>query len=159
MDYQLNPHDDIKIDEYNLQREWVRQSTIFAKYSEMLAGAKAELDSIENQIDIERAELYIEILQNPNNFGLSKTTEGAIAAAITKHPKIEALIKARNRARHKVDCISAYVKALNQKCSALENLVRLFLAGFYSEPKANAKDKISDAVKNEIRRRGQRKQL
>jgi len=147
---------EIQIDENSLDVEWVGQPRMYFKYASMLADAKREQDQAKVELDLVTAELDMVIRSDPDKFGIGKVTEAAIKATVLAQKEYGKAQKAVLTAKHGVDVLGAAVTALDHRKKALEGLVQLRLANYFSEPRApeGAKERLGEASKENIRRRG-----
>jgi len=152
---------ELEVNVNELDKEWVRQPGLFFRYASMLADARQELEAAKGDFELAKAEADQEVRTNPQSYGISKVTEGAISAVV---PTLEACRKARDRvskAKHQVDVLEAMVGALEHKKKALERLVELFLAGYFSVPisvpKTEAGGDREEAEKRLLRRGRERR--
>lgn len=146
---EINYEADMELDKHGLDNEWLRQSSLYLKYSTLYADlasyrdeAKENLSRIDSQIDLE-------IRADWEEFGFeNKPTEPAIRAAILQDDRH---IKASNdliQSVREVNIIQGAKTALDHKKSALERLSSLLLAGYWAEPliKQEAKDKFGEEL-------------
>jgi len=149
---------DLRIDENSLDEEWVNQPRLYFRYAEKLALAKRRLEEIKNELEVTRADLDQSIRSNPDGFGIEKVTEAAISAAIQDSTEYKKVQKEIIDAKHKADIYAAAVQALDHRRAALEGLVKLFLANYFSKPRADAGDEEDiDRMEKRVTRRGGRK--
>jgi DNA-binding transcriptional LysR family regulator len=146
---------DIAIDEHRLDEEWVRQPRLYHVYSLKTADARWAMDQAKAHFELVQAELDAAIRDDPLGYGLEKISEVRLAACIVKQPEYLEALEALNNARHKVQVFQAAVSALDHKKGALENLVKLRLAEYYSDPKSSPSDRdaVEEMEKREIRRK------
>lgn len=148
----------LQIDRHRLDDEWTQQPRMYFCYAAKLADARQELDRAKTELDLVDAELDIKIRKNPELFDLPKVTESVIKSTIVA---AGAHIRANDfviDAKHAVDVLVAAVTALDHKKKALENMVSLQLANYYSSPKApeGARERMNEVNKRSIRRRGRK---
>lgn len=106
---------DLKIDEYNLQNEWLNQSNLFMSYASKAAKSR--------QIrDILKKELAKKFLKKKG-----KLSEAALTRMIEAHPDVI-------DAQYQRDMYKYAVQAFEMRKKALEHLQELFLGGFFSDP-------------------------
>lgn len=151
----------ICIDEHRLDYEWGRQPGLYTHYAWKLADARQQLEETKNELAVVKAELYREIVSEPERFGLPKTTEGAVAATIECDERYKDVQLRIIAAKHLVDLLNAYVTALDHKKHALENLVRLSLAGYFATPQApdGSADEMREREKDYVRRNRSRRYI
>uniref|UniRef100_A0A6M3IPR3 Uncharacterized protein n=1 Tax=viral metagenome TaxID=1070528 RepID=A0A6M3IPR3_9ZZZZ len=140
----------LSIDLNALETEWINQPKLFFKYAKQLAGMKEKLDEVKGVVDLTKAELDSEIRENPEGFGIAKITETAISSAIIKSPKMLKKQVELRTIKHEADILQAVVTALEQRKSALENLVKLHGQNYFSTPVASGESK--EAIETEKRK-------
>ena len=143
----------VDIDPYRLDEEWVKQPKLYHVYAEKAADARQALDDAKNELEVVRASLYKEISAFPDKFGLSKTTEAAINNAMTVSDEYQQATQAVINAKHTVAVVEAAVQALDQRKKALEKLVDLHIADYYSKPRATkgeAAEYISESTRRPV---------
>ncbi len=132
MDYE----NDIRIDESALDVEWLNQPELMYKYAAHAAEMKKEVDEAKERMEVMRATLDADIRKNPEAYGMTKVTESAIGGAITIQPNYQSAVDAYNAAQYEFGIASAAVRAVDQRKTALENLVRLLTASYFAGPQA-----------------------
>ncbi len=103
-------YDDLEFANDDLDKAWQEQPSLYMRYAEKAAKARQTEDELKEQLEVLEAKLAKEMRTDPDKYGLSKVTEGALKEAVIAHEE-------------------------RQKLSALENAVSLYLCGFYSQPK------------------------
>lgn len=119
-----------------LDEEWVNQSKLYYQYAERLANARRDYDRIKRDEELAVAELEMDIRKNPEKYDLPKVTESCIEKAVVLSKKYQRVHEKVIEAKHDVDVLAAAVSALDHKKKALENLTQLFLANYFSTPRA-----------------------
>lgn len=132
----LNYERDVSIDETALDVEWLQQSHLMYKYVKYQADTKKAMDEAKEMLDFIRAKLEMDIRANPENYGLSKVTESAIASSILLQPEYQESSKKYIEAKYENDVAAAAVRAIDQKKTALENLVKLLSVSYFAGPSA-----------------------
>lgn len=130
----LNYEQDINIDETALDLEWKMQPMLMMKYCTHMAHAKKALDLATEKLDVLRAKLDKEIRLNPEKYGLAKVTETALENTILLQPEYEEANKEYIEAKYEYEIAQAAVRAMDQKKSALENLVKLLGMSYFAGP-------------------------
>lgn len=135
-----------EIDKDLLDREWVNQPVLFAEYAEKLANASKDLEFAKSELELVTAKLDKDIRLFPGNYGIEKLTETVITNTVILQKPYQTANTALIEARHSVNLLKAMVEGLEQRKSALENLVKLRLADYFSTPQASrdAKDKMEE---------------
>lgn len=147
---------DIDIDDLRLDQEWLRQPRLYLKYAEKLADSKRSLDEAKNELEVIRADVAKMIRTSPESFGLAKATEGAVAETMVRQDEVRAAERAVVEKKYEVQILEAAVQAIEHRKRALENLVSLHLAGYFSEPRATgeSKEHVDRVEKQFARSRG-----
>jgi hypothetical protein len=140
---------DLCINKHHLDEEWLRQPMLYQQYSELLAEAEAAKGEAQAKLDYIRAKLDSEIRGNPSEFGLLKATEGAIEATIQTQDEYRKAVAETIETKKNLKIIEGVVRAMDHKKNALEDLVQLWLRGYWSEPsvKTEVKDKLIERSK------------
>lgn len=132
----LNYEQDVSIDETALDVEWLQQANLMYKYVRYQAGTKKAMDEAKERLDFIRAKLEMDIRTNPESYGLSKVTESAIASTILLQPEYQEASKKYIEAKYENEVAVAAVRAIDQKKTALENLVKLLNVSYFAGPSA-----------------------
>ena len=135
----LNYMQDLKIDQYNLDLEWVNQAHLMMKYSEASAQAVFDRDKLKQARDLIEAKLDRIARSSPAPAELptsAKTGEAtapAILNWIHNQPEYIEAQQKRIEAEYRVNLYQQAIFAFQARKSALENLVKLHLGKYYSE--------------------------
>ncbi len=176
----MNIQDEIQIDKHidpdAIDVAWIEQAGLYYKYSDLLNNAlekrnnlKTIVEEKEDEIKAIKAELDLDIRNNPEDFEIAKLTEGAISAAILIHKKYKKAInelydlkKEFNTAQDTVNRLYSCVHTMEQRKVALENLVRLLNQQYFSTPEEprdlskeyhNKVKKIKEGAKERVKKR------
>lgn len=170
---------DKQIDPDQLDVEWLDQSNLFYKYSSALNEAisvreekKLLVERKKKGLDTLKSELELEIRRDPDAFELDKVTESSVKAAILASEEHKKLLEEYfeaceeyNSALEEVNNLFTCVNTMQEKKTALENLVRLLGQQYFSTPvvprdlpneyqrKKQEKEKNQKAAKNKARKR------
>jgi len=131
---ELNYEQDVNIDETALDLEWKMQPMLMMKYCVHMAHVKKALDLAIEKLDVLKAKLDKEIRLNPEKYGLAKVTETALENTILLQPEYEEANKEYIEAKYEYEIAQAAVRAMDQKKSALENLVKLLGMSYFAGP-------------------------
>ena len=134
MSDELNYELDTSIDEQALDVEWLQQADLMRKYAAHAAATKRYMDEIKERLEVEKARLDLEIRKDPSKYGIEKVTESVVQSAILIQPEYQELQRLYREARYENDIANAAVRAIDQKKTALENLVRLLIASYFAGP-------------------------
>lgn len=138
------------IDIHRLEEEWPLQTKMYRYYADRVAEARYNHDTAKTdkelaQAEMERVEAKLDrlIRAEPVEYGLpARTTEAAVRNVIILQGKYQAaqmaVFEAQrkiNDAKHSLDVADVAVRTLDHRKAALEDLVRLRLASYYSDPR------------------------
>lgn len=138
--YQGELRTDLTINLSDLHHDWQKQPTIYEKWGGRLSIALEERDNVKTNLDLTKAELDMEVRNSPEEYGLERVTEGAVNAAILQEHKFKKAQKRLAKKQSSVEYLKQALIAINQKKSALEAEVRLYLGAYFSEPVAGNPD-------------------
>lgn len=113
------------IDKHNLDEEWVGQPKKVEKYALALAEAQFDLNELDAELDVVKAELGFAIRQNPGNYKLTKVTDESVKSTILLQTRHKEALAAVNEAQRVVDYYKGILNALENRKKALENLCYL----------------------------------
>lgn len=158
MSKEENTELDIAIDQNLLDQEWVNQPRMYFKYAALLAKARDDFSRAKSSMEVTDADLGTEIRKSPEDFEVGKVTEASIQQAINNNALHKAAKKKMLDCQYEVSMLEAAVEALNHKKKALEKLVDLRLANYFSSPKASegSKENMDGLSKQSVRTRGRR---
>lgn len=132
---------DLEIDKYALDAECMDQPRKFMEWSENLADAMAELDRADQKLDVKKAQVEQDIRKDPDKYYVDKVTDASVKAAVTVDGQVKEAHEAWVQAKHQVGILMAARGAMEQRRSMLENLVKLFLSGYWADPKVKPEHK------------------
>lgn len=134
----MNYERDVQIDESSLDVEWLEQASLAIRYGKNWADCKDELARAEENVKVVIAELTLEINQNPEKYlgdGV-KSTDIKVESAVKVHKKYT---EAKERYFNAMVELNTAEIAKNEisftRKAALENLVQLYIAGYFAGPK------------------------
>jgi len=127
---------DVAIDESALDVEWLRQADLMHRYSVYAAKTHRYMDEMKERLDVVKAKLDLDIRSNPDKYGLSKVTESVVQSTILLQDEYQEMSKKYRDARYEYEIALAATRALDQKKTALENLVRLLGMDYFAGPSA-----------------------
>lgn len=130
MDYEKDTH----IDEQGLDVEWLRQPTLMREYGKYAAKAKLHMDHVKEDLEIMKAQLDKDIRAFPDMYGLNKLTETIVSNTIIIQQDYKDVMNRYLDAKYEYDMTMAAVRAIDQKKTALENLVRLHGQQYFAGP-------------------------
>lgn len=147
---------DLEIDKYALDAECMDQPRRFIHWAEALAEASSVRDRMDQSLDVTLAQTEMKVRKDPTAYGLEKVTDASVKALVTIDPFVVKAEELLIQAKHRVNILFAAKEAFEQRKSMLENLVKLFLSGYWSDPKikGEAKETLSkgadDAQKKKL---------
>ena len=136
----MNYKEDLKINKFALDDEWLQQPSHFAFYSEQGVEAEDERDRASEQLTLIEAQIGSNIRKDPKAFGFGdKVTEGAIKEVIILNAERIAASNVYLDAVKKAKILSIAKIAFDHRKRALEKLTDLFLQNYWSRPADNSK--------------------
>ena len=129
-----------KVDRRALDEQWEQQPGVFLEYAERLAEANADVDRLKDKLDSLKARLDGEVRARLSA-SVAKVTEAMVTAAITNDAEVLAISEDLREARKEAAILKAEVQALDQRRSALENLVRLHGQEYFAVPTTTPEDR------------------
>ena len=138
------------LDIHRLDEEWVGQISLYREHAQQLADANKLLSEAETELEVRKAELKetvarldLAIRKDPELYDLERVTEGAIDKVVLLRPdyvkakeEVFSAMRRVNEARHFRDvCKVANDTVGHQRKAALQDLVQLWLASYFAEPK------------------------
>jgi hypothetical protein len=142
------------IDPNNLDRGWIDQAPLVFEYGEKLANARDELRGCTSELDLIRAELEKNIMEDPGTFGVPKVTVSAVASCILMQKEYQMALQTVHKKQHEVSVLDAFVLALDHKKRGLQSMVSLHGQEYFAEPRADVSNQrsIEDAIKRKVRK-------
>jgi hypothetical protein len=122
----------LPINQFQLELECTNQPSLLAEVGEIASAARAEAKRSKEHLEYVRADLSTKIRKNPETYGLSKATEGAIDSAVTLQKEYqEASSKAIDDVQM-ADLLSIFQSSVEQRKSLIRDLVSLYIYNYYS---------------------------
>lgn len=146
---------DVKINRYKLEEVAEESSTIYLYWSEQAAEKRAEVSKVKERVALMEAETDSQIRATADK----KPTEAEIKNRVLSNPEIIAQKEKQITLQKEYDILTGVLRALEFKKSSIEDLVRLYLAGYYSDPKrtssigTGAIETLAEAQSQQLRRR------
>jgi len=138
--------DDLAVDRYDLVGEWERQHQIYMDWVNIYALSVMERDTRKSAVELSTANLDSLIRSDPSAYGVDKVTESAVKNAIISSEEYQEKITELHKANLFMHKMEGAKTAFEQRKKALENLVQLSLAGFYSANSAPAESHIKKST-------------
>jgi len=130
----MNYENDIKINEKDLDIEWLEQPTLMYKYAKMSIDYRKLMDKQMEKVNVIKAGIDKNIRANPEDFEIIKITETVVANTIIVQSEYTDAYNIYLEKKYDFDLVNAAVKALQDKKSALENLVKLHGQQYFAGP-------------------------
>lgn len=144
---------DLSINKFRLDEECLSHSSIYFRYAEAQAKAKTRAAKAKDNLELVKAERYDEIKSEFEKKGIKTTIPMMDKAVLSDSEVIEATNKLR-KAEDISSKLDVAVKAFEHRKSELDNLVKLYCAGYYSLPNASdtSKKDANEQTAREIRK-------
>lgn len=132
LDYKM----DVQIDETALDVEWFEQSSLAMRYGTHYAYCKKRLIEAEEKVKVTRAELVKRANSDPMRFcKKDKPIAADIEAYYRTHPRHKAAKDEWIKAQFECDIAEIAKSEISfTRKAALENLVKLYLGGYFAGP-------------------------
>lgn len=130
----INYEEDTLIEPSALDLEWLKQADLMRKYAKHSAEMDKLVDEKKEKLDVEQARIEMDIRSNPEKYGISKLTEGAIQSTMLLQPELQKIRQEFIDAKYESRIAIAAVRAIDQRKTALENLVRLLGVSYFAGP-------------------------
>jgi hypothetical protein len=136
--------EDIVIDKYNLDREWMNQPVLFLNWAEKEVEAQFERDKAKERLDLIKAELDLQIRTSPSSYGIDKITESSIQNTILRQKVYTEASESLLLANKNAKILNAAREAFEHRKKALEKITDLYISGYWADPKIKqeAKDLV-----------------
>lgn len=128
--------DDANIDETALDVEWLEQPRLMMKYAQYAADCREEMERARDRVELVKAKLDRDIRAEPDKYGVSKPTESVVQSTITVQQDYQDAQDEYLSAKKEHDLARYACTAIEQRKSALENLVKLHGQSYFAGPSA-----------------------
>ena len=153
----MSYQEDIFLDSDELDKEWIKQSSLYLKYSSLHADAIAERDKCKEELEVVKAEILVDLQSNFDNYGFDKKPTDSVAKSyIETEKEVIAFNKKLIELNKDVNILQAARAALDHKKKALENLTTLWVQNWHAEPKEGVFNK---GYESELFQRKQTREL
>ena len=137
---------DVSINKFRLDEECITQPALYLRYGELAMEAKTEVSNADDKLKLIIAEKNLAIRQRYINNAV-KYTEGVIESEVNRDPEVLEARKALRESQETLARLQVAVSAMETKRAELDNLVKLYVAGYFA-----AGETAEKVVKNEIRK-------
>ena len=148
-----NEKSDLSVNKFKLDEAAESQIGLYHYWAEELATAKAEKDRMKTQLKFTESEVemeYRKLAADEGGIKGVKATEGVISACVTSDLRIKKLQDKLDFATETVYHLEAMVETLNNRKDEVSNLIKLFLASYFSRP--DGKESKTDTASLDARR-------
>jgi hypothetical protein len=121
---------DLELSRFKLEEESSEFASVYYYWSEKAVEAKADRDRAKGQLDLTSATRELDIRNNPPEG--TKLTESSVKALLEMDPTVLSFKKIYADSVECVNLLEASVRGLEAKKSQIDNLTRLWIAGYYS---------------------------
>lgn len=143
---------DLSINKYKLDEECISHASRYAYYAEASAIAKTNVSEVKDKLELVIAEANIRIRKNLTDSG-QKFTEAMVTSMLTMDSEVQKAKAELRDAETTLARLQVAVNAMDARRSELDNLVKLYVAGYYSVADgAGVKKSINENVASDIRR-------
>lgn len=147
MDYQK----DLEINKHKLDEELLDQAQRMMRYNAAHAQAMYDRDRAKQSLDVTRANLDAGIRAELTGAGV-KFTEAVVDGKIKTSPTYLEAQEKYLKAEHEVQLLLGAVMAMNARKVMLENLVKLYLSGYWGEPRVQGQSSAQGSTEAAIMR-------
>jgi hypothetical protein len=131
--------DQVRIDKDNLDEELIHQPALYQSVGEAMAEAVSNRDFADAELNRLCAETSLYIRQHPGEFPF-KLTEDSIASAVLTNPQVVEARTAYLNAKKHAQLMTNTLSVFERRHGVLENLVRLYLSGYFMDASASNLD-------------------
>jgi len=125
----------ISIDPADLQNEWLQFPSLYDRASQAVADEEQQLDAVKLLADQMKAEMGLNLKQDFKDYGFDKTpTAGDMDNYIQNDTNYKNVRKEILMFNQSVQEAKNFLRALDMKKKALEQLVTLYIANYFSVP-------------------------
>lgn len=151
---ELDFEKDISINKFRLDEECLSHAGIYARYLSAQAKADTAVSRAKDNLELVKAERYDAIKTGFEKKSV-KVTIPMLEKAVASD---EEVVEAKNVLREAEDVLAKLtvaVKAFEHRRSELDNLVKLYCAGYFSTPSSNGgvKNSINEQTSREMRKK------
>lgn len=125
---------ELTINQSALDKEWREQPFRFMYYVKESVKAEMEAKRAKEALELVKSEMYLTIREKKEFQGM-KFTEALLDAEVKMSEEYKTASDAYFKALEESGILEGAVKAFDQRKAALENLVKLHIAGYCSSPK------------------------
>lgn len=149
----FNFEKDISINKYKLDEECLSHATLYFNYADACAQAKLAVNRANDRLSLVRAETSLAIRENYTKNG-TKFTEALVTSELEKNANVIKEREALREAEETYARLQVAVQAMEARKAQLDNLVKLYVAGYFSSPSTapQVRENVNGQVADSIRR-------
>jgi len=157
----VDPAELVKIDLEKLDQAWLAQPRLMAVFGDEMARAHAEMMGVDAELKRTLAEIKLLYRKHPPS-GI-KITESALQELVDSESSVRRLREQLVKCTERYERLRALVFALENRKSALENLVRLYNSEYFSMPvvkieheiqKHRVRNKLAEESRHDSKKKG-----
>lgn len=141
---------DLKINKYKLDEECLTHASTYNRYAEMALKTKTELTKAKDKLSLITAQRNIAIREEIAKSG-SKVTEKMIESYLESDKEVLKAKKELREAEEVNATFNAMLDSFDHRKSELDNMVKLYCAGYYSVV-GNKKETSTETTEKDIRK-------
>ena len=154
LDEEFDFEKDLSINKFRLDEECVSHSSLYFRYAEAQQEAKSAVTKADDYLSLVLANRQLAIREDFSKANI-KATENLILSNVERD---EEVLEARRKLRKAKDLfnkLTVAVQAMDSRRSSLDNLVKLYCAGYFSLPNndGGVKKSINEQTSREIRKK------
>ena len=153
-DAELDFEKDISINKYRLDEECLSHASIYARYLSAQADADTAVSKAKDNLELIKSERYDVIKAGFEKKGI-KFTIPMMEKAVSGDEEVIAAKNKLREAENVLAKLSVAAKAFDHRRSELDNLVKLYCAGYYSLPNSSAGSRVdaNEQASKEMRKK------
>jgi hypothetical protein len=142
-------YQELAINKYDLEEEWIRQSEKCMYWSEQAAKAQTEFKDVEMERNIKKAELYKKYRAQLEE-EKDKVSDAMITAYIRTDPEYRTLTQKLYMAQENASIMEAAKWNFTTRKTSLEKIQEGIISGFFSDPRDK---KTEEKLRNKMEER------
>jgi len=152
MDLNFDVEKDLSIDKFQLDKECLTHPSIYYRYLQAAGEADRLVAEKKDLLKVTVARVQIETRNRFADEG-KKATEGLISASVDSNAEVVEVSNQLREAQETSIKLNSAIKAFDTKKSSLDNLVKLYCAGYFSAKGSQATQPYdrTEQIANEIR--------
>lgn len=141
----------LEININKLEQEWIMQPLLYEEVAEQVANTLRQRDTAKTELENIIADVGIS-LRKEAEAKKEKMTEAKIAELVQTNKEVKQAKNLLNLFNYELQKGKADLEAVETKKRALENLVQLYKAEYFSVPSEGSEHKFSEVAKNEVKK-------